>query len=138
KKNLGIGDKREEGTMSESSKRLVWVVPEQRGGIHSYGAQLWAALQEAKAAGVDLVDIQFPNLKSRESVISSVEALKRQKPHLIHVQHEYGLFGSKLPFFYRFPLWLKEVRRSLPEAKVIATGHSVLGPDYRYPLQHRG
>lgn len=108
--------------------RLLWVVPEEKGGIRSYADALWPAIQSLWP-GEPLGQVHY---------LPQGEELRALKPDLIHVQHEYGLFGAKIPGFYNFPHWLHEVRSALPQAKIIATAHTVLGADYKYPLSDRG
>lgn len=96
-------------------RRVAWLVPESDGGIHSYSRDL---------------------LKQRPEIVRL--DWQGKAPELIHVQHEYGLFGSKIPLFYTFPSLVKRLRASFPSAKVVATAHSVLPPAFRYPLRGRG
>lgn len=66
------------------------------------------------------------------------ELLAAPEPDLIHIQHEFGLFGTKVPGLNRFPATLRALRSKFPRAKIIATAHSVIAPDFRYPLTGRG
>ena len=68
-----------------------------------------------------------------ESILSQMEA-----PDLIHIQHEYGFFGSKLPGLYWFPHWVRELRDRLPQVKIIATAHTVITETAQYPVRGRG
>lgn len=102
--------------------RIVWVVPEERGGIRSYSEGLWPSVKKVWQG--DAVDPIY--------ALPTPEDLDRLQPDLIHVQHEFGLFGSKTPGFYRFPRWVRSVRKVLPRVRIVATAHNVLGPDYRY------
>ncbi|MFL5812877.1 MAG: glycosyltransferase family 4 protein [Bdellovibrionia bacterium] len=108
--------------------RILWVAPEEKGGIRSYTEALWPSMKKAWSG--DAMDPVYR--------LPEIEELERWQPDLIHVQHEFGLFGSKIPGFYQFPAWLKKVRKALPHAKVVATAHSVLGRDYQYPWRGRG
>ncbi|MBI2711246.1 MAG: glycosyltransferase [Bdellovibrio sp.] len=120
---------------------LLWVVPEEKGGIRTYSEALWPAVEKA-ATQASVPFSVFPPLydliETRSGVQRSVEKIAKLNPTVIHVQHEYGLFGNKIPGFYLFPEWLEGVRRVLPEVKVFATAHNVLNPDYRFPLKGRG
>jgi len=69
---------------------------------------------------------------------AAVPPMKRQAPSVIHIQHEYGLFGRKIPPFYQFGNWLKRLRRIAPGTLILATAHTVLEPEYRYPVEGRG
>lgn len=107
-------------------KPWVWYVPEEKGGIRWYSETLWKELAPCVPGG------------SRLLVNAPVEELAAVSPALIHVQHEYGCFGSKIPGLYRFPKWLREVRARCPEARIVATAHSVIREGYRYPVAGRG
>jgi glycosyltransferase involved in cell wall biosynthesis len=101
----------------------LWIVPEKAGGIRSYSEVLVRALgRDAR-----LVD-ELPD----------PGALAAVPEPLIHVQHEYALFGSKLPGRYRFPAWFRAARGGAPGRKWVATAHTVLGEDWKYPLGGRG
>ncbi len=108
--------------------RILWVAPEEKGGIRSYTETLWPELKKAWQG--DPMDPLFR--------LPEISELERWQPDLIHVQHEFGLFGSKIPGRYRFPSWVRQVRRALPRTKIVATAHTVLGRDYQYPWRGRG
>src|SRR5690606_22982444 len=58
---------------------------------------------------------------------------------ILHFQHEYGIYGRKVPPFYFFPRLIRELNRSYPrEQKICATAHTVLGDEYVYPKKGRG
>src|SRR5262245_34489536 len=117
--------------MSETPK-LVWVVPEIEGGIQNYSATLWPAVRGACAvAGIETFE---PMVFPQRDLNLCIGRLEKLGPTLIHVQHEYGLFGGKVAPFYRFPSWVRKVKRRLPEVKIVATGHTVLDSSYRYPV----
>src|SRR4051794_40712893 len=86
----------------------VWVCPEEKGGIRWYSETLWKELAPHAPSGSKLL------------VQPTVEQITALKPSLIHVQHEYGCFGSKVPGKYQFPSWLKEIRAELPQARIVA------------------
>jgi len=104
----------------------VWFVPEEKGGIRWYSETLWKELVPHVPDG------------SRFLLRATPEELAAIQPALIHVQHEYGCFGSKIPGRYTFPRWLSEVRTLCPETKIVATAHSVIREGYRYPVTGRG
>lgn len=109
---------------------MLWVVPELSGGIRTYADALASPVRsECARVGLEM-------LESTESL--SIEALARLNPDLIHVQHEYGLFGSKVPGRYFFPRWIAGIRRRMPRTRFVATAHTVLGRDYSYPWGRRG
>jgi glycosyltransferase involved in cell wall biosynthesis len=108
--------------------RILWVTPEENGGIRTYTDALWPELKKAWSG--DAVDPIYR--------LPAVEELERLQPDLIHVQHEFGLFGSKIPGLYQFPKWVRQVRKALPRTKIVATAHTVLGRDYQYPWRGRG
>lgn len=119
------------------ARRLLWVVPEVEGGIRSYSNNLWPAVAQAAAASFEpLEPVIVPG--TREGLATALAEVARLLPDVVHIQHEYGLFGSKFPLLYRFPSWLRDIRRIVPESTVVATAHTVLEPRYRYPLAGRG
>lgn len=113
-------------------KRLLWIIPEKSGGIRSYGDALWPAVKvqwESQHGHVALDPLYE---------LPTAQEVEKLEPDVIHVQHEFGLFGSKIPGFYTFPKWVRGVRRVLPDVKIYATAHSVLGPQYKYPWRATG
>ena len=121
-----------------TSHKLVWIAPENQGGIRSYTEMLWPAVKsECSIRGIETNDPLFGPIAHSQDVQRSVSDLLKINPTLIHVQHEYGLFGSKTPGLYKFPTWIAEVRKKLPEARIFATAHTVLG-EYSYPISGRG
>ncbi|OFZ53955.1 MAG: hypothetical protein A2428_16275 [Bdellovibrionales bacterium RIFOXYC1_FULL_54_43] len=125
--------------MTFMRSRLLWIAPEKQGGIQSYSDVLWPEVRgKWVEAGFPVCEPLHAPLRSERELNDSLEKLVRLEPSLIHIQHEYGLFGSKVPGRYSFPAWLKKVRAALPKARVILTGHSVFDFSYRYPLQARG
>ena len=101
----------------------LWIVPEKAGGIRTYSDVLLARLgAEARAV----------------STLPDPSELAYSTEDLIHLQHEFGLFGSKLPGRYRFPKWFASARRATPDVKWIATAHTVLDENWRYRTSGRG
>jgi glycosyltransferase involved in cell wall biosynthesis len=116
---------------------VAWVTSWDRVcGIADYSKRLWpeigATLQETGGA---LELISLDEFKTSEDVAGAV---KKLNPALVHFQHEYGLYGGKNPPAYWFPDVVRRVSR-LPNApKQIATAHTVLDPQYRFPVKGRG
>jgi glycosyltransferase involved in cell wall biosynthesis len=107
--------------MSES--RALWIVPESSGGIRTYAEALLSAMGE----------------KTR--VIWSLpepEKIGELPSEIVHIQHEFGLFGSKLPWRYRFPKWFERAKEENPNRKWVATAHTVLDEKWTYRTAGRG
>lgn len=111
----------------------VWAVPETAGGIADYAARLWPGVVDSLGThgGRGLDPIIFDGGRERER-FAALDQLVACAATVIHVHHEYGLFGRKLPGLYHWPAWLAELRRRLPDARVVATAHTVLDPSFRY------
>lgn len=110
---------------------MLWVVPETVGGISSYSKLLWPAVR-AKWK-------ELGNATSAELYVGvSINDIRRLTPDIVHIQHEFGVFGRKVPPMYSFPKWVRKLRRELPEAQIVATAHRVIGPEFRYPLKGHG
>lgn len=69
-----------------------------------------------------------------KSLSELVEEVSTLAPQILHIQHEYGHWGGKNPPTYWFPQFVKQLRRRLPQTKIIATAHTVLPADYRFAL----
>ena len=117
--------------------RLLWITPEVQGGIASYSHMLWPAIAEAATAAGDfapLTLVQTPAGKSEDAI----SAARELEPDLVHVQHEYGLFGGLNPLRDRFPGWMRRLRQAVPPgARIVATAHSVLN-DYWFDTVAEG
>lgn len=113
----------------EHRKKILWIVPEVKGGIRSYADTLWPVLMEvvAKSKYASSIELVESSLGPGDSSID-----------LIHIQHEFGLFGSKLPFLNTFSAFIKQLRYKYPNAKIIATAHTVLDENYKYSWKNRG
>lgn len=110
---------------------LIWVVPEQEGGIRTYSEELWPFVRDrARESGFDPIEPLVGNVRP--------EILFEKGAAIIHVQHEFGLFGSKVPVLNRFPAWIRRVRRLCLSSRIIATAHTVLDESYVYPWRGRG
>jgi glycosyltransferase involved in cell wall biosynthesis len=117
-------------------KTLVWLVAEERGGIRDYADELWPQVQaQCGAAGWRAELVTSPPIKSRQAVRQIIAQITALKPSLIHVQHEFGLFGSKVPFRYRFPELACALHAIAP---VVATAHNVLFPEHELPWRGKG
>ncbi|RZL05180.1 MAG: hypothetical protein EOO89_27015 [Pedobacter sp.] len=110
---------------------LIWLVAEESGGIRDYAEELWPDVQaQSSAQGWEPVLILSPPLKTSGDVRKIVKRIRELQPCLIHVQHEFGLFGSKVPFRYRFP----ELARLLSDiAPVVAPIQIISGLIYFGP-----
>jgi len=93
-------------------RRLLWITPEVQGGIASYSQMLWPAVAEAATAAGDFAPLTL--LRTAPVVrADAISAARELKPDLVHVQHEYGLFGGLNPVRDRFPGWIQtQLRRS--------------------------
>lgn len=122
---------------STKPRRLLWITPEVQGGIASYSNMLWPAIAEAATASGDfapLTLVQTPTGKSEEAI----SAARELEPDLVHVQHEYGLFGGLNPVRDRFHRWMRRLRQAVPPgARIVATAHSVLN-DYQFDTAAAG
>jgi glycosyltransferase involved in cell wall biosynthesis len=106
--------------------RTWWIVPEKSGGIKTYAESLLAA---AVPAGLAV---------RTTWALPETESVRNAEEEVVHLQHEFGLFGSKLPGFYRFPKWIRSARECAPGKAWIATAHTVLDRDWRYRTEGRG
>jgi glycosyltransferase involved in cell wall biosynthesis len=106
-------------------------------GFEQYAGDLVAA---ARAQGArDWLDpLYFEPLASRSDAVRLAGEIAARGAELVHVHHEFGFMGSKTPVRYRFPALVRELRARAPGAKLVATAHTVLGPDYAYPWRGRG
>lgn len=118
--------------------KLVWIVPELQGGIHSYSKSLWPSVKElllqSGSAALDPIYLE----QGSQLAPSLLNDLRAQGVTTVHIQHEFGLFGRKIPPFYRFPRWIADLRKGLPQARLCATAHTVIGQDFRYDWRGRG
>ena len=122
--------------MSSARKKILWLVPEEKGGIRDYADVLWPEIESQCAeAGWSVGRVDTSPLDRADKILKAARRIREQAPDLIHVQHEFGLFGSKLPPLYHFPALVAELRSVAP---IVATGHTVLGADYTLPWRNRG
>ncbi len=126
----------------QASKRdritLCWVSPwHSRSGISTYSHGLFPAIERAAGEhGVTAQLVATDAIGEHRDLSNDVliEAIVRHRPTLIHIQHEFGHWGGKNPPAYRFPEFIRSLRSQLPGAKIIATAHTVIPPDYRFPI----
>lgn len=110
--------------MSDREPAVLWIIPETKGGIRSYAEGLLPFFGKSPIRSI--------------FTIPSPDFIQKSDVRVIHVQHEYGLFGSKIPGRYLFPKWFRKAKRAASEKKWVATAHSVIQPDYRFPYAGRG
>ncbi len=120
--------------MLDKKPKIAWVSTWNRlCGIADYSKALWpkiSSLLESQGHEALLVSLDEYSTTSalRKKLVGSA-------PDLIHFQHEYGIFGGKNPPFYRFPSFLRKLKTELPKTALIATAHTVLPTNYRFPLK---
>lgn len=117
-------------------KKWLTVLPDEV-GFRSYGDILWESSCNACPAEL-LKPVYYPPLENPREVDRLVAQLKASGASLIHFHHEFGFVGSKIPFRYQFPYFVQQVRKRLPDVRLVATAHSVIQPDFKYPTQNRG
>lgn len=117
--------------------RVAWVSSWTRVcGIADYSQVLWPEVRAAlERRGIDGELVSLDEFKSNRDLSSRLRDIR---PDLVHFQHEYGIWGGKNPPFYRFPQLIHQLRDELPRARFVATAHTVLSPDYRFPVKGRG
>lgn len=111
-----------EKTVMTDLPSVMWIVLENRGGIRSYSESLIPEFGSAV----------LPVWTERD--LWSISA----SPKIIHIQHEFGLFGSKFPGLNRFPRFVQKLRKQFPGALLVATAHTVIRKDFKYSLSFRG
>ncbi len=117
-------------------QKLVWVTSWDRVcGIADYSKVLWPKISaHLKEKGIEPYLVSLDEFPDAQSLLSR---LKDLSPDLIHFQHEYGLYGGKNPPKYWFPRLVRQVRQALPSTRLIATAHTILPIDYRFPVEGR-
>ncbi len=113
-------------TPNQTKTRVIWVVPEKSGGIRTYAEGLLLALR-----GASPIEVEARWELPEESLFTP----KAESRNIVHLQHEFGFFGSKLPGRYRFPRWIRAIKSKNPNATWLATAHYVIDRDYRFPLE---
>jgi glycosyltransferase involved in cell wall biosynthesis len=86
----------------------------------------------------DYLRVPFDPLESQEHTDQLARQLASHSADLIHIQHEFGFMGSKVPGRYQFPRLVSELRRLCPQARIVATAHTVIPIDFKYPTRNRG
>lgn len=139
--------------MSQNKLDILWIVPEKKGGIASYSKRLFQSLFDKNTLSPTPTEVrghyfEFQTLAKGaagfEDFVTAWDDFFQNHPldlntlGIIHIQHEYGLFGGKIPFQYWFPKVIPFLRRLFPNAKIVMTAHTVLEPHFRYPLKNRG
>ncbi len=118
--------------------RVLWITPEEQGGIASYSRMLWPAVAETACADGHFEPLTLLQTApdAREDAISAVRDLQ---PDLVHVQHEYGLFGGTNPFLDGLPRWMRRLRQAVPDGtRIVATAHNVLPDGHRFETRGQG
>ena len=111
-------------------KKGIWIVPEDKGGIKTYGQGLFPAVEKASHGQWSWA---VPWMRSAEGSSELWDLLHHSSPDLIHIQHEFGLFGgSKLPWKYSFPEFVGRMRDACPKTKLVLTAHTVLPENYQF------
>ena len=111
--------------------RVLWITPEVDGGIASYSRMLWPAVVEAARAGGEFEPLSLLQT-APDARADAIPAVRAMQPDLIHVQHEYGLFGGTNPFLDGLPRWIGRIRQAVPAGvRVVATAHTVLPDGHR-------
>jgi glycosyltransferase involved in cell wall biosynthesis len=118
--------------------RVLWIAPEMQGGIASYSRLLWPAVAEAARADGRFEPLMLLQTALGESA-DAISAARDLQPDLVHVQHEYGLFGGTNLFLDVLPRWLRRLRQALPRGtSIVATAHKVLPDGYRFETRGQG
>ncbi|RYZ71224.1 MAG: glycosyltransferase [Proteobacteria bacterium] len=113
-------------------KKILWVVPELKGGIRSYSERLYSAVAATCPTEFKLLPLQILDARNQKSNSQLFEVIRHEQPDLIHVQHEFGLFGKKIPGLNHFHVWLADIRNFSATSKMVLTAHTVLPPTYRF------
>jgi glycosyltransferase involved in cell wall biosynthesis len=113
--------------------RIAWVSTwDRRCGIADYSKVLLPQVQETGiASGLEVKLFSLDEFKKAGRLL---RALKEYHPQIIHFQHEYGIYGGKTPPLYWFPRFKRALKRLLPKTKLVASAHTVIDEDFRYPL----
>jgi glycosyltransferase involved in cell wall biosynthesis len=118
--------------------RVLWITPEVQGGIASYSRILWPAVAEASRADghfEPLTHLQTAPGARAEAIVAAGDL----QPDLVHVQHEYGLFGGTNPFLDGLPRWMRQLRRAVPHGtRIVATAHKVVPEGHRFETRGQG
>jgi glycosyltransferase involved in cell wall biosynthesis len=115
--------------MTRKRSAIFWC-PEERGGIAEYFRLLSPAVMTLlRTRGISCSEWRGPMSEGRLKILSE------EKPDCFWMQHEFGFFGSKVPVLNTWPKIIESIRRAAPNMKTFMTAHSVLPPDFRYPVR---
>ena len=120
------------------SRTVLWLTPEKSGGIRSYSEDLFQTLARERSGNFEFKKIFTDRITTASHIKVIVDGILDIRPDLIHIQHEFSLFGSKVPGRYLFPKFVRELRRKVPGVPLVATAHTVLDSQYLYPWRGRG
>ena len=125
-------------TVPSRPVRVLWITPELQGGIASYSRILWPAVTDAARA-----EGHFELLSNVQTApgarADAIAAARDLQPDLVHVQHEYGLFGGMNPFLDGLPQWMRQLRDAVPNGtRIVATAHNVVPDGYRLETRGQG
>ena len=120
------------------AKKVLVVAPDEP-GFRQYADDLASEAQRLPAHDFQVSDpLYFSPLSSTDSVRELVERIAFHHPDLVHIHHEFGFMGSKIPGRYRFVELKKRLRERLPQVKLVATAHTVIRSSFEYPWKGRG
>jgi glycosyltransferase involved in cell wall biosynthesis len=125
--------------ITQMSRKILWICPDEP-GFMQYSQDLVSAINGLSQGPAVCAKVRR-NWSKREKSNEFEEILsliRTENPALVHFQHEYGLFGSKVPFLYRFPKLIALIRNEFPSLKIVATAHMIIDENYRYPLEGKG
>ena len=119
--------------------RILVVAPDEA-GFRQYAEDLHhAAKPLASESGLELAEpIYYPHLSNQADVDELIQRISIFSPDLVHIHHEYGMMGSKVPGRYQFPNLIRSFRRGFPLSRLAATAHTVIQPAFQYPEEDRG
>ena len=125
-------------TIRSQPLRVLWITPEVEGGIASYSRMLWPAV--ADAARTEGHFKLLSNIQTAPGArADAIAAARDLQPDLVHVQHEYGLFGGTNPFLDGLPRWMRRLRDAVPTGtRIVATAHNVLPDGHRFETHGQG
>ncbi len=121
------------GKKAGGKLRVFWLVPDQAGGIGIYAQELIPAVAKLCELGFRICG----PLDRRASFEPVLREIAKFEPDIVHIHHEFGLFGSKLPPWNTFSSFIQRLRARVPYARVIATAHTVLDQKYELPWKGR-
>jgi len=113
--------------------KVAWVSTWDRVcGIADYSKELWPVVQKnLEERGDNGALFSLDKYQNQDQLINE---LNNFAPDIVHIQHEYSFFGGKNPPLYTFPKLIRRLRADLPQSKILATAHTVIPENYRFPL----